>query len=82
VHHIHTKEEEEFFFFYSPDMWTLDVIGMIGNLELYQILYWISDPRWSCSMAKLRGSAALELFFQSRSSAKHALILEFSDAMR
>jgi hypothetical protein len=39
VRHINTKEEEEFFFFYSPDMWTLDVIDMIRNLEVYQTLY-------------------------------------------
>jgi hypothetical protein len=45
----------------------------MANLELYQTLFGISDPRWSCSTVKFRGSAALELFLQSWSSPKHAL---------
>jgi hypothetical protein len=43
-------------------MWALYVIVMMANLELYQTLFGISDPRWSCSTVKFRGSAALELF--------------------
>jgi hypothetical protein len=49
-------------FFYLSDMWVPDVIGMVVNMEIYQTLYWISDPRWSCSTAELHVSAALELF--------------------
>jgi hypothetical protein len=54
-------------------MWALYVIVMMANLEVYQTLFGISDPRWSCSTVKFRGSAALELFLQSWSSPKHAL---------
>jgi hypothetical protein len=51
-------------------MWALYVIVMMANLELYQTLFGISDPRWSCSTVKFRGSAALGLFLQSWSSPK------------
>jgi hypothetical protein len=59
-------------FFNSSDMWVTDVIVMVGNLELYQTCYRISDPRWSCSTVKFLESTTLELVFQSWSSAKHA----------
>jgi hypothetical protein len=49
-----------FFLFSCDDMWALYVIVMM--VELYQTLFGISDPRWSCSMMELRGSATLELF--------------------
>jgi hypothetical protein len=55
-------------------MWALDVIEMLENLELYQTLFEISDPRWSCPTVELRESATLEQIFQSWSPAKHALI--------
>jgi hypothetical protein len=54
-------------------MWAIAVIGMTKNLELYQTLVGISAPWWSYSMVKIRGSATLELFFQSWSFAKHTL---------
>jgi hypothetical protein len=54
-------------------MWALYVIVMMANLELYQTLFGIPDPRWSCSTVKFRVSVALELFLQSWSSPKHAL---------
>jgi hypothetical protein len=46
-----------------------------GNLEPYQMLFGISDLRWSCSVVELRGSADLELFFESWSYAKQALYI-------
>jgi hypothetical protein len=46
-------------------------IVMVENLELYQMFYRISDPRWSCSTVEFLESP--ELVFQSWSSAKHAL---------
>jgi hypothetical protein len=66
--------EEEGFFYY-PYVWAIVVIGMTKNLELYQTLVGISAPRWSYSTVEIRRSAALELFFQSWSSPKHALNL-------
>jgi hypothetical protein len=56
-------------------MWALGVIEMMRNPELCQTFSEISDPRWSCSTVEIYGSAAPELFFQSRSSPKHALTL-------
>jgi hypothetical protein len=44
-------------------MQTIDSIGMTKNLELYQTLVGISDPRWSYSTVECGGSAALEQFF-------------------
>jgi hypothetical protein len=64
--------EEEGFFYY-PYVWAIVVKGMTKNLELYQTLVGISAPRWSYSTVEIRRSAALELFFQSWSSPKHAL---------
>jgi hypothetical protein len=61
-----------FFIFYSPVTWDPNVIEIVRNVELYQTVFEISDSRWICSTVKLRGSAALELFLQSWSSAKHA----------
>jgi hypothetical protein len=39
--HRYTEEEEEFLIFFknSPDMWALDVIGIMRNVELCQTLY-------------------------------------------
>ena len=57
------EEEEEFLFlFYSSDMRALYVIGMSGNLELYQTLFEISDPHCSYSTVELRGSVASKIF--------------------
>jgi hypothetical protein len=56
-------DKTHFFLFYSPDMWDLDVIGMVENQELYQTFCEISDPWWSCSTVELCGSGTLELFF-------------------
>jgi hypothetical protein len=61
------------FFSYFADMWALGVIEMMRNQELCQTFSKISDPRWSCSMVEICGSAAPELFFQSWSSPKHTL---------
>jgi hypothetical protein len=58
-------------FFNSSDMWVTDVIVMVGNLELCQTFYRISDPRWSCYTVKFLESTTPELVFQSWSSAKH-----------
>jgi hypothetical protein len=54
-------------------MWVTDVIVMVGNLELYQTFYQISDPRWSCSTVKFLESTTPELVFQSSKSAKPPL---------
>jgi hypothetical protein len=63
-------------------MWVTDVIVMVGNLELCQTFYRISDPRWSCSTVKFLESTTPELVFQSWSSAKHALNLTPSNLHR
>lgn len=61
-----TGEEEGYFFvLYSSDMQALNVIGMVGNMDLYQILFGISNPRWNCSTVDMRRSAALKLFFRA-----------------
>jgi hypothetical protein len=52
--------------FCDNDMWALDVIWMVVNLELYQTL----TITWSCFTLELHGSAALKLFLRSWSSAK------------
>jgi hypothetical protein len=47
------KEEDYYFLFYSCDIRALDDIGMLWNLELYQTLFGISDPQWSCTDLQL-----------------------------
>jgi hypothetical protein len=42
------KKKKTFFLFYSSNMRVLDVIRMVVNMELYQTLYWILDPRRNC----------------------------------
>jgi hypothetical protein len=54
------EEEGRSFLFYSSDMWTLDVMDMVKNLESCQTLFDIPDPRWSGTDLQLR-SYFLEL---------------------
>jgi hypothetical protein len=41
------------FFSYSSDMWALDVIGFLRNMELYQMFLGGATPRWSYSTVEL-----------------------------
>jgi hypothetical protein len=51
------RKKLTFFLFYSSDIWALDVIRMIGNLELYQTFFRILDSQWAapwCSCMDLQ----------------------------
>jgi hypothetical protein len=42
-------KEMIFSFLNNLDMWAIDVIGMVENVELYQSFCEILDPRWICN---------------------------------
>jgi hypothetical protein len=70
--HGEIEGERHYIFSHSSDMWTLGVIGMMRNMDVYQMFSGGAAPQWGCSTVELRGSATRVLFFQSWGSAKHA----------